>query len=397
MRGKLPPDRTAARRPRDAAPRRGDLPLGRVGPRRARRAAWPKPSEAMTDEPDPHRHPQLRALPRELLVGGVPRFARTSTSPASGTTIRSAAPNPPRATARGSSPSLDALLDAVDAVAVCSDTAAHRPLIERAAARGKHVLCEKPIATTRDDARAIAAAIERAGVRFMQSFPKRFDPANHEIRRRLDGGLLRHAVARARAPRPPLRPRRARSPRGWWADPARSGGGTLLDEGVHGADFLRWLFGDPESVTAMVSDRDLGARGRGHRARDLPVPRRAPRRARDRLELPGRRRLDRDLRHAGHRAPLRRRPRVQGAHRERLPALLFRGPAGAHLGGRRRSCRDSRPAGSTSRTRSRSSTRSGSGAPPPMGLEDGRRSLAMILAAYAAAQTGTTQRVADFY
>ena len=57
-------------------------------------------------------------------------------------------------------PSLDALLEAVDAVAVCSETSAHRPLIERAAARGKHILCEKPIATTREDARAIAAARE---------------------------------------------------------------------------------------------------------------------------------------------------------------------------------------------------------------------------------------------
>ena len=150
--------------------------------------------------------------------------------------------------------SLDALLEAVDAVAVCSDTAAHRPLIERAAARGKHVLCEKPIATTREDARAIAASIERSGVRFMQSFPKRFDPANPEIRRRLEAGFfgtpwlvrVRHGHRYGHD---------GAFTGGWWADPARSGGGTLLDEGVHGADFLRWLFGDPESVTAMISDR----------------------------------------------------------------------------------------------------------------------------------------------
>ncbi|MBK7592044.1 MAG: gfo/Idh/MocA family oxidoreductase, partial [Betaproteobacteria bacterium] len=39
----------------------------------------------------------------------------------------------------------------------------------------------------------------------------------------------------------------------WYVDPVLSGGGALLDEGVHGADLLAWLFGMPESVTAVVS------------------------------------------------------------------------------------------------------------------------------------------------
>jgi predicted dehydrogenase len=44
----------------------------------------------------------------------------------------------------------------------------------------------------------------------------------------------------------------------WFVDPARSGGGTLLDEGIHAADFLRWMFGEPTSVFATVSSRTLG-------------------------------------------------------------------------------------------------------------------------------------------
>ena len=77
---------------------------------------------------------------------------------------------------------LEALLAACDAVAVCSETLAHRSLIERASKHGCHVLCEKPPATTLEDCDAIAQAVSQAGVTFMQSFPKRFDPVNHELR-----------------------------------------------------------------------------------------------------------------------------------------------------------------------------------------------------------------------
>ena len=292
-------------------------------------------------------------------------------------------------------PSLDELFDAVDAVAVCSDTAAHRPLIERAAARGKHVLCEKPIATTREDARAIAAAIERSGVRFMQSFPKRFDPANHEIRRRLEAGFfgtpwlvrVRHGHRYGLD---------GAFTGGWWADPARSGGGTLLDEGVHGADFLRWLFGDPESVTAMISDRTSKlavedtalaiyrfpsgllaelATGWNFQAADVSVEifgTRAPPSSPASTSRRKEHTASGFLRFYGADQPERvwevsqivPRFKTGGFHQQNAIAFvdaLKRGVA------------------------------------PPMGLEDGRRSLAMILAAYQAARTGTTQRVADFY
>ena len=48
---------------------------------------------------------------------------------------------------------------------------------------------------------------------------------------------------------------------GWWAEPAASGGGALLDEGIHAADILRWFFGDPASVQATI----------GYSALELPV------------------------------------------------------------------------------------------------------------------------------
>jgi predicted dehydrogenase len=152
---------------------------------------------------------------------------------------------------------LDALIDSVDAVAVCSETADHRRLIERAAVKARHVLCEKPIATSLQDADAITHAVRQAGVSFMQSFPKRLDPVNQELRSLVQSGSLgRIWLARVRHGH--SHGRDAAFTAGWWADPARSGGGTLIDEGVHATDFLRWLFGDPDSVHAVTSNAVLG-------------------------------------------------------------------------------------------------------------------------------------------
>ncbi len=292
-------------------------------------------------------------------------------------------------------PELDALLDAVDAVAVTSETVAHRPLIERAAARGRHVLCEKPIATTRADADAIAAAVARHGIVFMQSFPKRFDPVNHEIKRRLDAGFFGTMwLARVRHGH-----RYGHDPafaRGWWMDKRLSGGGALLDEGVHAADFLRWMFGDPESVTAMTSSATFGfavedtglalfrwpggmigeiASGSSFQAADTSIEIFG---TAGTAVLAGVDLGSKDLTGSGflkfystarpERAwevsPIVPRFKTGGFHQQN--ALAF-------LDALKR------------------------GTPPPIGIEDGRRALAMILAAYEAARTGQVQRVADFH
>ncbi|MGD9092928.1 MAG: Gfo/Idh/MocA family oxidoreductase, partial [Anaerolineales bacterium] len=61
-----------------------------------------------------------------------------------------------------------------DGVIICSENNKHRPLVELAAAGGAHILCEKPIATTVEDARMIVEACDRAGVLLMTAFPMRF-------------------------------------------------------------------------------------------------------------------------------------------------------------------------------------------------------------------------------
>lgn len=148
-------------------------------------------------------------------------------------------------------PELARLLERCDAVGITSTTARHAVLIEAAAAAGVHILCEKPLATSLPECDRIARAVAASRVTFMQQFPKRFDPVNHElaalVRRGELGAItlirIRHGHAHGLDP-------------SWWAgwytDPAASGGGTLLDEGIHAADLLRWLLGDPTTVQAMV-------------------------------------------------------------------------------------------------------------------------------------------------
>lgn len=148
--------------------------------------------------------------------------------------------------------SIDELLAAVDAVAICSETARHRALIERAIARGRAVLCEKPITTTLDDADAIVGLVGRSAVPFMQSFPKRLDPVNHRLKMVLESGELGQ-IRLVRIRHGHDHGQDSAFTGGWWTNRDLSGGGTLIDEGVHAFDFLRWLFGDPIAVQASLS------------------------------------------------------------------------------------------------------------------------------------------------
>jgi len=153
----------------------------------------------------------------------------------------------------------------IDIVMIATPEVAHREWTEAAAAAGKHVLCEKPMASTLADADAMIGACRRAGVRLMIGHSRRFTRRYIEIRRAIDRGevgtvrLLRENERRSRT----LAGAGVRywSAEHWTGDPAVSVGAALTN-GIHEADLLRWFAGaEPVVVFAEQKVTVEGNRG----------------------------------------------------------------------------------------------------------------------------------------
>lgn len=134
---------------------------------------------------------------------------------------------------------------AVEAVVLAIPTPLHRPLTELGAAHGKHVFCEKPIALTIEDARAMIDACRAAGVRLMVGHVVRFFPENVRIKELLDDGAVGQ-VGIVRSARLNQHPPPDRS----WFTRLDESGGLVVDLMIHEFDTLRWYFGDVARVYA---------------------------------------------------------------------------------------------------------------------------------------------------
>jgi len=145
------------------------------------------------------------------------------------------------------------LAERPDAVVVAAENADHRDLVEQAVAAGAHVLCEKPLATTDADADAMVRAAREAGVLLMTAYPVRFSPEFAELVGRVRAGQLGQilSVHGTNNGKMPL------AERSWFTDPARSGGGALVDHVVHLADLLDELIGEPAAQVHAVTNRLL--------------------------------------------------------------------------------------------------------------------------------------------
>ena len=149
-------------------------------------------------------------------------------------------------------PTYEALLEArPDGVIVCTETNRHRSLVEMATARGIHILCEKPIATTLEDARAIVDACDKAGVLLMTAFPMRFSAPLVEIKTRLDNGDFGDVYCFNATNQGELPTKH----RAWFVDPELAGGGAIMDHTVHLVDIMRWFTGSEVETVYARSNR----------------------------------------------------------------------------------------------------------------------------------------------
>jgi predicted dehydrogenase len=145
---------------------------------------------------------------------------------------------------------------AIDAVDICLPHHLHRDAIVRAAEAGKHILCEKPLCISADEARDVFAAVSASGVTLMSAHNQLFLPAVGKARDLLGAGTL-GAVYEVRTTDSfynDFDPANM----GWRASASTSGGGELIDTGYHPTYLMLYLAGaSPVEATAMLSRHRL--------------------------------------------------------------------------------------------------------------------------------------------
>jgi predicted dehydrogenase len=145
----------------------------------------------------------------------------------------------------------------VQAVAAFTSTFEHRRVVEMAAAKGLHVMMEKPLAVNLDHARAIEAAAKKAGVQIIVNYETTWYPGNQAAYELIHGqqaiGELRKLVIHD-GHRGPKEIGCSTAFLDWLTDPVLNGGGALTDFGCYGADLMTWLMDGqrPSSVFAVT-------------------------------------------------------------------------------------------------------------------------------------------------
>jgi myo-inositol 2-dehydrogenase/D-chiro-inositol 1-dehydrogenase len=153
--------------------------------------------------------------------------------------------------------SVDALFEAdVDAMLIASSTNTHAGFMERAAAAGKAIFCEKPIDLDAARARKACEAVARAGVPFMIGFNRRFDASHAAVREAVEQGevgKVEIVQLTSRGPEPP--------PIAY----VKVSGGQMRDQTIHFFDLLRWLTKDEPveiyAIGAALVDPAIGEAG----------------------------------------------------------------------------------------------------------------------------------------
>jgi len=143
-------------------------------------------------------------------------------------------------------------LPGVEAVIVSSPGHLHEPMVTAALDEGKHVLCEKPLGIDVPACRRMVEAASRARRTLAVGFNHRYYPAFKQLKNTIESGAIGDVDhVRAHAGHPGLHEFRAE----WMYQQATSGGGAMMDIGIHLTDLVRFAVGGVTDVTGMCSNR----------------------------------------------------------------------------------------------------------------------------------------------
>ena len=141
---------------------------------------------------------------------------------------------------------VEALLanDQIEAVSICTWNNSHAEIAIKALQSGKHVLIEKPLSVTLEEAYAIEAAVKDSNKILQVGYVRRFASNVAVLKKFIDAGELGELYyAKASCLR------RLGNPGGWFSDSTKSGGGPLMDLGVHMIDLCWYLMGKPKPIS----------------------------------------------------------------------------------------------------------------------------------------------------
>ena len=141
-----------------------------------------------------------------------------------------------------------------DAVSVCTPNAFHAPISIDAANSGAHVLCEKPMAVTNEEAQAMIEAARKNGVQLMIGHNQRFMPPHVKAKEILKTGKLGKVLTfRTSFGHPGPESWSVEGKGGWFFQKPKAYVGAMGDLGVHKADLIRWMLDDEvEDIAAFV-------------------------------------------------------------------------------------------------------------------------------------------------
>jgi predicted dehydrogenase len=143
--------------------------------------------------------------------------------------------------------------DDIDAVSICLPHNIHAEIAVESTRAGKHILCEKPIAVTLEEADVMVHAAEENGVKFMVAETERFQAINLKIKDLLDEGYIGNPIL-LRQIFMPGHPSKTGyvypGRRAWLSDKKIAGGGQWMVNGIHRVSVARLFFGEVESIYA---------------------------------------------------------------------------------------------------------------------------------------------------